>query len=376
MRIGGRGRKASDGPPSQSSGALLRRIRDLAIPLLILAAVIAASAIAFGPASLRYALTGAVTASVVIPGAIGLSLLYGIRKFANFAHGELMSLGAYIALAVNVQLRMDLAWAFVLAALALAPVGVLLELAIFSRLGTRGPVPSLVASIGLSLVLQNLIAAVWGTEIQVYRIPVQSDIILPGGLPINPVKGILTISLGLALVVSVHLLLTRTFLGKAMRATADNMDLARSTGIRARRVILWTWVLTAALAAVGGILIGLARDIRPTMGFDLLLLVFAAVVLGGIGSPYGAMFGGLVIGLATEMSVPFLSWLEANAGLVHGTAYDRVVAFLIMVVVLLVRPEGILGGRRQAGGTGAIRWIRSRVGPLLGRRTGEEAHGD
>jgi len=141
-------------------------------------------------------------------------------------------------------------------------------------------------------------------------------------------------------------------------------------------VILWTWVLTAALAAVGGILIGLARDIRPTMGFDLLLLVFAAVVLGGIGSPYGAMFGGLVIGLATEMSVPFLSWLEANAGLVHGTAYDRVVAFLIMVVVLLVRPEGILGGRRQAGGTGAIRWIRSRVGPLLGRRTGEEAHGD
>ncbi len=342
------------------------------LPFLALVLLLAVSTALFGRDGAQRGLEGAITASVIIPGAIGLSLLYGIRKFANFAHGELMALGGYTAFFVNVQLGLDLAWGFLLVPLVLAGVGIVLELVIFSKLAGKGPIAALVASIGLSLILQNLIASIWGTQIRVYALQLQASFQLPFGLTINPIKGVLTISLGIAFMLFVHLLLTRTTLGKAMRATADNSDLARSTGIKTGRVILWTWVVSSALAGVAGILIGLSRDVRPTMGFDLLLLVFAGVILGGIGSAYGAMLGGLVIGLATEMSTPYLSWLEANAGLVHGPSYRPAIAFIIMVIVLLLRPEGILGARRIAGGTGAIRWLHAR---LIRRESGGAADG-
>jgi branched-chain amino acid transport system permease protein len=211
------------------------------------------------------------------------------------------------------------------------------------------------------LFLQNLVSALWGTDIESYRYQSLANWVGFGGLTLNPIKGALTIFLAVLFMVVVHALLTRTTLGKAMRATADNMDLARTTGIRTRYVIIWTWVLSSALAGVGGILIGIARDVRPTMGFDLLLLIFAAVILGGIGSAYGAMLGSLVIGLATDMSIPYLQWLDTNAGLVKGANYSPAIAFIIMVIVLLVRPEGILGVRRERGGTGAIRWLLARL---------------
>ena len=352
-----------EGSISQSAGPTRRdrRLHPVLLPLLIVAFVVVLTALLFGSVGLDSAKEGAVTASVIIPGAIGLSLIYGIRKFANFAHGELMTLGGYTAFFVNVQLGLSLFWGFLLAPVVLAGVGILLELLIFSRLERKGFVAPLVASIGLSLFLQNLVSIVWGTNITTYAVPLVASIPLPGGISINPIKGILTLVLGVGFVIAVHGILRWTTLGKAMRAASDNMDLARTTGIRTRRVIIWAWIISAALAGVAGILIGLARDVRPTMGFDLLLLVFSAVILGGIGSPYGAMLGGFVIGLATNLSIPYLSWLDANWGLDHGTAYSPAVAFIIMVIVLLVRPEGILGVRREKGGTGAIRWFRTRL---------------
>jgi branched-chain amino acid transport system permease protein len=262
---------------------------------------------------------------------------------------------------VNVQMGLALFWGFLVAPIALAVVGILLELLIFSKLEGRGSVPPLVAAIGLSLFLQSLVAVLFGTSIESYRYEIPQSWVFLGGVTLNPLKGALTIALSAVFMVTVHLVLTRTTLGKAMRATADNMELASSTGIKTRFVILWTWVLSAALAGVGGILIGIARDVRPTMGFDLLLLIFASVILGGIGSAYGAMLGGLVIGLTTDMSIPYLQWLDTNAGLVHGAAYSPAIAFLIMVIVLLVRPEGMLGAKRERGGTGALRWLHSRI---------------
>lgn len=347
---------------------LSRRTLRILFPFLLVGVLVIISGLLFGAAGLNSAIQGVVDASILIPGAIGLSLLYGIRKFANFAHGELMTLGGYTAFLLNVQMGLALFWGFFVAPIALAVVGILLELLIFSKLEGRGSIPPLVASIGLSLFLQSLVSVIWGTNINSYRYEIPQNWVGIGGLTLNPLKGALTIALAAIFMVLVHALLTWTTLGKAMRATADNMDLARTTGIRTRQVILWTWVMSAALAGVGGILIGIARDVRPTMGFDLLLLIFASVILGGIGSAYGAMLGGLVIGLATDMSIPYLQWLGAHAGVVNATAYSPAIAFIIMVIVLLVRPEGILGVRRERGGTGAVRWLLSR----LRRRPGTE----
>ena len=128
----------------------------------------------------------------------------------------------------------------------------------------------------------------------------------------------------------IHYILQKTKIGKAMRALSDNMDLARISGIDVDRVILWTWVISMGLAAAGGVLYGLVTSVRPNMGWVLLLPMFAAVILGGIGNPYGAMAGGLIIGLSQEISTAFLP-----------TEYKLAVGFTIMILVLLLKPEGI-----------------------------------
>ncbi len=350
----------------------VHRLARIRVPLLIVAAVVLLTVLVFGTVGVQDTINGLVTSSVIIPAAVGLTLVYGVRKFANFAQGELMTLGAYVAYLLNAQLGGNLLWAFLIVPIVLGIVGVMLELFVFSKFEGKGIIAPMVASIGLSLFLQNLIAVIWGTDIRYFRVPAYFDIQLPYGLHIPPLR-VAIFFLGIAFMVFVHLLLTRTTLGKAMRATSDNLELARTTGIRTRRVILWTWFVSAALSGIGGIILGLYRYLVPTVGFEFLLLFFAAVILGGIGSAYGAMLGGLIIGLANDLSLPWLSWLSDRGWLVHGTGYQFGVAFVIMVIVLLVRPEGILGIRRERGGTGAIRWLRSR---LLRSKTKAEAEGE
>jgi branched-chain amino acid transport system permease protein/neutral amino acid transport system permease protein len=134
-------------------------------------------------------------------------------------------------------------------------------------------------------------------------------------------------------VILVSLFLHHTKLGKAMRATSDNFNLALVSGIDTEQVVVWTWMLGAALAAAGGILLGMSVRLQPIMGWDLLLPIFAATILGGIGSPYGAMAGALIIGLAEELSTPFIP-----------TEYKTAVSLVLLVLVLLVRPQGLFGG--------------------------------
>jgi branched-chain amino acid transport system permease protein/neutral amino acid transport system permease protein len=139
----------------------------------------------------------------------------------------------------------------------------------------------------------------------------------------------------LALVILLYLFLQRTKMGKAMRATADNMELARVSGIDTERVIMWTWGIGGALAAAGGILYGIDVQLRPGMGWDFLLPLFAATILGGIGNMYGALVGALVMGVAQQVSTAYLL-----------PTYKPAVAFIVMIIILLVRPQGIFGGRR------------------------------
>jgi branched-chain amino acid transport system permease protein/neutral amino acid transport system permease protein len=333
----------------------------LAIPrwvvaILALSLTVVVMGLLYGRNAVQAAIQGIVVGSVYVLGASGLSLLYGIKKFANFAHGDMMTIGAYVAFTVNVWMGADILLGVVGAMLTVACVGMVLELAVFRRLERRGPVPALIASVGVGLVLQNTLGAIFLGDVRYLLVAIPPDFPVGGtGLRFNQLSGI-TLAVAVGLTMFLHVLLKYTTLGKAMRACADDLDLARTSGIDTRNVILWTWAISGALAAVAGVLLGILINVTPTLGFFVLLFIFAAVIVGGIGSPYGAMIGGLVIGLVQKLSAVVFADLQNRGILEGGSAYEPAGAFLIMIVVLLLKPEGIMGASRERVGRWRLRW--------------------
>ena len=189
----------------------------------------------------------------------------------------------------------------------------------------------IIISIGFALVLRNTLLFIWGGSTRCYDIPVRRGFDLFGATITH--NQVLVIIVAFILMFLLHYLLSRTMIGKAMRALSDNIDLARISGINVDQVILWTWVIGLGLAASGGVLYGLVTAIRPSMGWYLLLPMFAAIILGGIGNPYGTIAGGMVIGLSQELSTAVLP-----------TEYKFAVSFVVMAVMLLIKPEGLFGG--------------------------------
>lgn len=284
---------------------------------------------------------GLVTGSIIALGAIGLSLVYGVLGLINFAHGEYLTVGAFAAFAANITLGVHIVAAAGIAAAITAVYGVVIELALWAPLRRRGAgVLSLfITSIGLALVMRHSLFLVWGARPRRYAVDVF------GAYQLGPVRLSLTqlVVVGAALVVlpAVGVLLATTRLGKAMRALSDTRDLAAVTGIDVDRLSLHAWVLAGGLAGLAGVLQGLLQaSFNPNTGFTLLLPIFAAVILGGIGSVFGALAGGLALGLAMEVS----TW-SALAGGVPGV-YKPVVAFAALILILLVRPTGVLGRAR------------------------------
>jgi branched-chain amino acid transport system permease protein len=275
---------------------------------------------------------GVVVGSVLALGAIGVSLVFGILRFANFGHGDLMTVGAYVALVLVASLGFPLLIALPFAIAGAALVAVAVDQTVFRRLRGRGPLVLLISSFGMALVLRNVIQLMWGVDTQVYDPGIQLPIVI-GEVRIRP-DHLTIVGAALFLVTLMWFFLQRTRTGKAMRAMADNVDLARVSGIEAERVILWTWILGGGLAGAAGVLLALDTRLFPLLGANQILPIFAATILGGIGRPYGAIAGGLVIGIASEMST-----------LVIEPVYKPAVAFAIMVLVLIARPSGIFAGR-------------------------------
>jgi branched-chain amino acid transport system permease protein/neutral amino acid transport system permease protein len=286
---------------------------------------------------LQLVVYGLISGSILALGAIGLTLVYSILNFANFAHGDLMALGAYLALFFKVGLALPMWLAFPLSMLCTALIAVSLDRLWFRPLRRRGARAVLLAisSLGLALILRNLIRMLWSPQAQYYSREIHFPFTVPGLQVRVNTQQILIFAVALGLVILVSLFLQRTKLGKAMRATSDNFNLALVSGIDTERVVVWTWLLGAALAAAGGILLGMSVRLQPTMGWNLLLPIFAATILGSIGSPYGAMLGSLIIGLAEELSTQFIP-----------TEYKGAVSLMLLVLVLLVRPQGLFGGGR------------------------------
>ena len=296
---------------------------------------------------------GLFLASIIALGAIGLTLIFGILNFANVAHGDYMTMGAYLAFFVIHTLLAGvgvegvglgpftfgypLLIALPLAAGLVGLGAIALDVLIYRKLRTRGANTAVLAmaSLGIAIALRGLVQIIWSGDAQTFPRESRQFFHLPLDVRIPPDNVFIAI-VAVLLVIGVHLLLTRTKMGKAMRAYADNPDLALVTGINTQRVIWATWVIGGSLAATAGVLLAVSQgNLLPIMGWKFLIPLFAAVILGGIGNPYGALVGAILVGSASEVST---QWLNPS--------YKPVISFAIMIVVLLARPRGIFGGPR------------------------------
>ncbi len=275
--------------------------------------------------------------------AIGLSLVFGTTGLVNFSHGELVTLGAVTAWFLNAPsgtgLGLQLIIAGLIATLLSAGVGGAIELGIWRPLRRRrtGLIQMLVISIGMMLMLRNLLQLWFGGRSRPYFDYAIQQAIQLGPIRITP-RDLTVIVLATVVLVGIATMLSRTRIGKAMRAVSDNRDLAESSGIDVQRIVLIIWILGAGLAGFGGVLAATVENVSYMLGFRLLLLMFAGVILGGLGTAYGAMFGSIVVGLVTELST---LWFSSELKLVW--------ALCVLILILLFRPQGLLGQRERIG---------------------------
>ncbi len=287
-----------------------------------------------------YLTPGIVLGCIYALGAIGISLTFGILRFSNFAHGDTMTFGVYVTLSlVLASGQHPLVVAPV--AMALTALFVLgIDRAFFRPFRNSPTIMLVIASFGLMLMIRSVVQFFWNVQLKTVLPGIQMPYVFGDFLRIAP-KHMMIIAGAIVLIVAVHYLLTYTKIGKAMRAMSDSPELAKLTGIDTEKVVLATWIVGAALACAAGVFLAIDTHVETRMGFKLLLPMFAAAILGGVGRPYGALVGGLVIGLAEEISsYPFIGTEPLlNPG------YKAGVAFAIMIGILIWRPSGLFKGK-------------------------------
>ncbi|MDA8266499.1 MAG: branched-chain amino acid ABC transporter permease [Actinomycetota bacterium] len=274
---------------------------------------------------------GLVTAAIVALSTVALSLQFSVTRTINFAHGELMTVGAYAGYVVA-QHTSNLVPQALAAVAAGALLGWILNWGLLRRFTRRGAskLVLFVLTVATALIVQNLLQIGFGGSYVNYRYT------LGAAHHVGPflwtTLNIVTMVVAAVILVSLHLMISRTRFGKAQRAVADDPMLARTSGIAAERIISLTWVLDGGIAGLAGMFLALqVGSFTPTLGFSYLLVIFSAAIVGGIGRMYGAMLGSLIIGIVMEVSAIYIN-----------PSYKETMAFLILVVVLLFRPQGIL----------------------------------
>ncbi len=302
---------------------------------------------------IQHLLDGILVGSILSLGAIGLTMVMHILRFANFSHAELLSIGAYVALVfdqifkvtmplmANAIGSLSMTWALVLATIfSMVFTGtsaVLFDWLVFRRIREKGEELSMVfASFGLALIVRNLIGLIFGLNTKLYS----QDIVFATVLSRDPLlvvklDQLATFFITLVLMVVIHIVLSRTTFGYSLRAVGENPELAQVNGINLEKAIMAVWIIGGGLAAVAGVFYGLTNQINPMIGRDLVLPVFAATIVGGIGSIYGALLGGFIVGLASNLALIILP-----------SGYSPSVPFIIILAVLLIRPNGLFGEAR------------------------------
>ena len=276
---------------------------------------------------------GCVTASVLALASVGLSLQFGITNYVNFAYGDFMAFGGFFAYVLNNEVfHLNIWIALVLASLAMGVFAVIVNRLILGPFARRFSTTHyvLIVTFGLSLIMLNVAYAIWGAQVRFYNMPISA------ALHIGPLlltrNQLIVIAIAVVLMLGVHTILKATRLGKSMRAMSDNTTLAMTSGIDTKRITTITWFLSGSLAGVAGVVLGISEgNLTPASGELFLFVIFAAVILGGIGSIYGAMGGALLIGLATEISAAFIN-----------PSYKLDIAFVILILTLLIRPSGLI----------------------------------
>ena len=275
-------------------------------------------------------INGLIEGLVVALPALSMTLVMGVNRFPNAATGDFLTLGAYAAVAGQMLLGMPLWAAAITSAAVTALVSAGSYQLIFRKLAGRPMVSSMLAAIGLGFLIRSLISFFAGHDQRTFDMPLVRAWNF-GGIRVLPTDLVIA---GIALVclLVVFVLLYQTSFGRQLRAVSDSADLARASGIRAKGLMLALWLLVGAISATGGVLLGMKAIVTPEMGWEFLIPAFAAMVLGGIGSPVGAVLGALVLCVAQELSVPLF-----------GPSYKLVLSFAVLALVLLLRPAGIMG---------------------------------
>jgi branched-chain amino acid transport system permease protein len=271
--------------------------------------------------------------------AVGYSMVYGALKFINFAHGSVAMVGAYIALTLVASgLHIPLLPAAILAMVLTGVLGVIIERVAYRPLRNAPKLAPLTTAIAVSFVLDASVMILAGSDIKTFNLPAQRGLEF-GGVFITPVQGIIILT-SLVMMIFLYFLLFRTKLGKGIRAVADDVSLAEVSGVSADHIISAVFFIGSALAAAGGILIGLDTNLQPTMGFIITVKAFAAVVLGGLGNVPGAIVGGFLIGLAENLGV---WWIPS--------VWKDTIAYAVLIVMLFYRPAGLFSKKEDAAAT-------------------------
>jgi neutral amino acid transport system permease protein len=281
-------------------------------------------------------------AMIIAITSVGLSLVFGTTGLSNFAHGEMVTFGALIAWFLNAEVGLHIIPATALAMVAGALLGLGQERGLWQPLRSMKTslTSMMIVSIGVALGVRYVYLYAFGGDLESYEdYTIQTDPVSFWKVSMTP-RSVWIVVLSLLVILGVAVFLLRARFGKAIRAVSDNPELASSSGIDTNRVILIVWIIAGALATLGGVFYGLEFGVQWNMGFTLLLLMFAAITLGGLGNPFGALAGSLVIGIFVEL----WSWLVPNA-----TDLKIVGALAALIVVLLVRPQGLLGSRERIG---------------------------
>jgi neutral amino acid transport system permease protein len=288
---------------------------------------------------LQLIFNGLVTGSIFAIGAIGASLVWGVLRIGNFAHGDYMALGAFVAFVGNVPLGQNLVVAALIGIAATSIFAVIAHQLVLKPMRGRGLTSVFIVTVGLAFVMRNTLFLTFGSGARSFAID-QAQVFVIGPLRVSPGQAI-TVAAALVAIGIVGWVLSSTSIGRSMRAVSENADLAAVTGVNTDRLAVVTWLLTGCLAGLAGICMGLVQGtFDASFGAYTLFLIFTAVVLGGIGSAYGALGGGLCLGLAMEVS----TWDGFAGGL--DPRYKLVLAFVALILLLLLRPDGLFGKAR------------------------------
>jgi branched-chain amino acid transport system permease protein len=294
-----------------------------------------------------------ITASELGLIAIGLTLTFSLLKFGNFAHVEMAVAGAYMAWALNTGMGLSFALSLAIAAVVMGFFGILVDRAIFRVFRNAGDIAPMIASLGLAIAIRYSIQAIFGPHFLRYNFAIAPGMKIAGAYITRQQIWILAIVA--CAMLGFHLLLQYSPIGKAMRATSTNVELAQASGINTERVIAWVWFLGTAFAGLGGVLVAWDTQLIPDLGFNLVIPAFCVVLIGGVGSIYGAMLGAVVVGFAVNLGVtvnlaPIVNWISGEQ--IFGSLrlppdYKPAIVYAAVILLLLLRPSGLV--RRELG---------------------------